>query len=172
MTEAAVLVLGRDEAAAVEVRVWSRAHPGGLGVFDDNWLFAQIAVRGGAAARARATGATETGARATGATVTAAPRFRYHAFLRTSDFGRFAERLTRLRDGATARARFWPRDPWLAVVVARDGDAADGCCEVSVRARDHGSERAVRFRYALDASGLAQLADQVDAIASRFPVRP
>ena len=92
--------LGHVEGEQVQVQVISRAYPGGLGIFDDNWLNVQIHAR-------------------------VSPKsFRFGAFLRARSFAVFAQELQGLAAGDCARALFESRDPWLWVELRR-GDAGD-----------------------------------------------
>ena len=134
--------LDAEQGGHVEAVVWSRAHPGGLAVFDHNWLFAELVAR------------------------TAPPRFKCHAFLRTGDFVRFAAALAELRDGGRDTARFAPHDPWLWIAVERNG----GGYVAQLRLRDGGSERAVACTATLRQAELEQFTAAVTAVADRFPV--
>jgi len=135
------IVLGDEAGDHLRLAVTSYAHPGGLHVYDHNWLFSEVGMR------------------------TAARAFRCHAFLRTADFAGFAEGLQAVLSGEAGRAEFMPDDPWVTVCVVAEA-AGFG---VEVTARDGGSERVTGFRYAVDRSQLEELASDIHAVAARFP---
>ncbi len=137
------LELGAAPAARCRIAVWGRAHPGGLAVFDDNWLNTEVAVAG-----------VERG-------------WRYHAFLRAGDFARLAGELRALEDGSLERAAFEPRDPWVAFWLWR----ADGGAQGRARLRDGGSERGAEFGLRLDDAALGCLRRQVEGVTSLLPPR-
>ena len=138
-----VVMLGRPDGDHVRLTVVSYAHPGGLHVFDHNWLFAEVVAR------------------------TTARAMRCHAFLRAEDFAAWGGDLRALLAGEESRAELAPVDPWVAVDVE---DAEDGDYQLAVRARDGGSEKTVQFAARLDRVEVETLSEQVSAVARRFPV--
>ncbi len=143
MSEIPALLLRLGDTEAVEVRVHSRAWPGGLGKHDGNWLHAEFSVRAPAAT------------------------WRCSAFLRAQDFAGFATDLRALAAGTAAVASFDPGDPWLVVHVRR-ATPTHFAAEICVR--DGGSERVVRSTWSLPAARLQQVLAEVGAITAAFPV--
>lgn len=135
------VLLGAADADHVELRVHSRAYPGGLRTFDDNWLNVEAVAS------------------------TTARSWRFLLYLRAEDMVRFAEQLAALV-ASGAPAAFESVDGWLDVRVARDGDAF----ALDVYAREGHTEKSVTFSAALAAPALAELARAVSAVAAAYPV--
>jgi len=127
----------------LRARVFSRAYPGGLGQFDDNWLNVELKLRGEARSWTSA------------------------AFLRTGDFAAFHRQLTALQEGGADRAGFEPTDPWMWIAVERRPDGRYG---VGLVARDGHTDKALRVVLDLDAGGLLELTRQVATVVDAFPV--
>lgn len=141
MSDVPTVRLGVAGADHLELRVHSRAYPGGLRLFDDNWLNVEAVAR------------------------TAARSWRFLMYLRAEDFACFAEQLAALCAGG-AQAAFESVDGWLDVRVVRAGEVFG----LEVYAREGHTEKVVRFDGSLDATALADLARAVGAVAGAYPV--
>jgi hypothetical protein len=141
MSEFAAVLLGTPDGEHLELRVHSRAYPGGLRLFDDNWLNVEAVAR------------------------TTERSWRFLLYLRTEDMVRFAEQLAALIAGG-APAAFESVDGWLDVRVGRDADVF----ALDVYAREGHTEKVTRFSAVLEAPALADLASAVGAVATAYPV--
>ncbi len=131
-----------DDGRGFEVRLWSRAHPGGLGIFDDDWLNTEIVVHGGAP-------------------------WRYQAFLRAGDVVAFAGQMAEVVAGRAREAAFAPRDPWLAV----QANVEPAGVRLDVFAHEFDSERQRRFAITITRDAFAVAAEGFARLAAAFPVR-
>ena len=142
MSDVVAVSLGVPDGDHLELRVHSRAYPGGLRVFDDNWLNVEAVA------------------------CTAARSWRFLLYLRAEDFAGFAEQLQALVAGRAPRAAFDSVDGWLAVGVAAAGDDY----ALDAYAREAHTEKSVTFGARLDAAALAELARAIGGIAAAYPV--
>ena len=137
------VLFGEVEHEFVRVDVLTRAHPGGLGLFDGNWLNAQLDLS------------------------TERRRWRAPALLRADDFARLSRELGEVLAGARDEARFRPRDPWLVFGIQRD----DSGFQAEVGARDGHFPGADSFTWHLGRERLQALAGSVAAVVAAFEVR-
>jgi hypothetical protein len=92
-TDPPTVVLGAPRGDRIELAVHSRAYPGGLRVYDHDWLNVEVVAR------------------------TAARSWRFMMYLRAEDMARFAAELADLRAGRATAAQYDSPDGWLEVDV-------------------------------------------------------
>lgn len=144
MTDVVRVLLGDPAGDRIELRVHSRAHPGGLRVYDHNWLNVEAVAK------------------------TAARSWRFLMYLRAEDFVTFADRLAAFAAGSSDEVEFESVDGWLDVTVQRGKET----CALEAYAREGHTEKAARLRTDLDPVAVTQLTDQVRAVADAYPVIP